>query len=312
MSQFYPYQNRAVRDLAWTCFSPALLHTARLHPTQGFVADANFELTPARQRWLEQLERDALPLLEYLDVRNTTRLGLYFERLWQFFLREDPEVELVAHNLPVADGGRTLGEFDCIYYCHRRNVHVHLELAVKFYLGVPGEPGETAWWGPNTQDRLDLKLAHLLERQVTLGARPAAQRQLNRLGIGTVEREIALRGYLFQPPAEPLPAPAGYNAQLPFASWCHQAQLVTQIAVTAAPQFRLLDRLEWLAGQRAEPQECIAGAALAAAIRDRFSTHPAPVLVAALDAAAEERGRFFVVPTGWPDNCATDTGKTQG
>lgn len=307
MSDFYPYQNAAVRDLAWACFCAPLLRVARLDTGRDSVDDAAFELTPGRRLWLEQLDRDATPLLGYLAAPRITRLGLYFERLWQFFLRQDSEVELVAHNLPVADGGRTLGEFDCIYLCRRRNTHVHLELAVKFYLGVPGAPAERAWVGPDVRDRLDRKLARLLEHQVGLADASAARRQLTALGIGELRREVALRGYLFQPEDAVLPAPAGYNPARPFSNWCRREALAGRLESATDTRFRLLDRLQWLSPARWPPRATHAAAALAAAIDERFALRLSPVLVAALDAAGEERSRFFVVPPGWPDSAPTTT-----
>jgi hypothetical protein len=106
----YPYQTLEVRDLAWACFSPPLMDTARLAVGRADVENCSFPLTPLRRAWLEKLDRDASPLLTHLSVLHSRRLGVYFESLWHFFLAQDPEVELVAHNLPVTSDGRTLGE----------------------------------------------------------------------------------------------------------------------------------------------------------------------------------------------------------
>ena len=159
----YPYQTREVRDLAWACFAPPLLVTRELGVHAAGAGNCAFPLSGGRQLWLEKLDRDATPLLEHLSSIRSQRLGLYFESLWHFFLAQDEEVDLVARNLPVNRDGRTIGEFDCLYFCRRRNCHVHLELAVKFYLGWPTqtEPGDTSlaseWLGPNARDRLDIK-----------------------------------------------------------------------------------------------------------------------------------------------------------
>ena len=129
------YHTREVRDLAWACFSPPLLLSPGLAQPEEAVSNCGLGLTDARRSWLERLDRDARPLLEHLARRRGSRLGIYFEQLWHFFLTEDPAVDLVAHNLPVRADGRTIGEFDCLYYCRERRRHVHLELAVKYYLG---------------------------------------------------------------------------------------------------------------------------------------------------------------------------------
>ena len=136
----YQYKNQEVRDLAWSCFAPPLIRVQQAAPDSN-VRDCTPELSAQRRQWLEHLDRDPSALLEYLATRSSRRLGIYFESLWQFFLREDPDFELVAHNLPVHDGTRTLGEFDCIYFCKTRERFIHLELAAKFFLYCPPAAG---------------------------------------------------------------------------------------------------------------------------------------------------------------------------
>ena len=84
--------NRHVRDLAWACFSPPLLHTQKLADDQHNVANCGLSLTPTRTAWLQQLDHNPGPLLDYLAQQSHTRLGLYFEQLWHFFLAQDPAV----------------------------------------------------------------------------------------------------------------------------------------------------------------------------------------------------------------------------
>ena len=180
-----------VRDLAWACFGPDLLAE---NQRPGWPADGHLPLSEARADRLRQLDRAPSPLLSFLGQRSGGRLGLYFEALWHFFLARDPDVELLAHNLPVKDATRTIGEFDLLYRDLPRERCVHLELAVKYYLGAPGSD---QWIGPNQADRLDLKLDRLLQHQTRLGQHPAARPQLERLGIDGLERHWVLSGALF-------------------------------------------------------------------------------------------------------------------
>ena len=141
----FPYRTREVRDLAWACFSPPLMLTAQLGIDSAGLVNCHLGMTTERAAWLAELDRDPSALLGFLADNTSGRLGIYFERLWQFFLQQDPQVELLAHNLPIHDSGRTLGEFDCLYHCHQRQCDVHLELAVKYYLGYPpSDPGEVS------------------------------------------------------------------------------------------------------------------------------------------------------------------------
>ena len=110
----YQYKTREVRDLAWACFSPALFHSEELSDEGQNIANCGLSLTELRQNWLRALDLRPAPLHEHLSKLHSSRLGLYFESLWHFFLQSDSEVDLIAHNLPIRDEGRTVGEFDCL------------------------------------------------------------------------------------------------------------------------------------------------------------------------------------------------------
>jgi hypothetical protein len=254
-------------------------------------------LTPARRLWLERLDHNATPLLEHLSQAPSHRLGVYFERLWHFFLHQNPDTELVAHNLPVHQDGRTAGEFDCLYYCRRRMRYVHLELAVKYYLAAPGkERPDRPWLGPDTRERLDVKLTQLLERQIRLSEAPAAGPLLAGLGVESPLREIALKGYLFQPLAGALPPP-GYNNENPMNDWLRPGDLADYCATNKLDSFHLLQKMQWLS--RAQVHE--AGSLDREQLHTAIGTHDYPLLVASLDDLGTECRRFFVVPEQWPD-----------
>lgn len=291
-------QEPTVRDLAWACFTPALLHLQ-----QADLGTAAFPLTGGRSAWLQALDRDPAPLREWLQQRPATRLGVYFERLWQFFLHSDRDTELIASNLPVRSGGRTLGEFDCLYWCHQRQRAVHLELAVKFYLGLAtakpsaGYSNGCDWIGPNTVDRLDRKLQRLLQHQTQLSQQPAAQPVLAALHAEKPLREARVAGCLFSPSAAALPPPRGYNTALPLCRWLPLGEWRAE----CGGDWQIIPRLQWLAPLRAS-RHGQAGATLAATLEAHFREGGKPQLVAALDAHGNERSRCFVAADTWPDS----------
>jgi hypothetical protein len=270
------------------------------------VQSCALQLTPARQRWLFELDQHPAPLHEYLTQHPTHRLGKYYEQLWHFFLQQDPETELLAHNLPVQGEHRTLGEFDCIYYCARRDCHVHLELAVKYYLGVNGNSAADVaadaerWLGPDSRDSLDAKLEQLLRRQIVLGDLPEAQPALRGLGITNLEKEIALKGYLFWPRHKQMEAPA-YNAECRHNHWLHYNELEAYCAVLDASSMVMLPRLRWLSKAHCiNRAERIPTDILAQRVAEHFSRDPFPLLIAALNHSGGEQSRFFVTPDRWP------------
>jgi hypothetical protein len=255
------------------------------------------------------LDRNAATLLNHLAQRPTHRLGIYFEQLWHFFLQHDPETELIAQNLAVHHKGKTLGEFDCIYYCHRRGSHVHLELAVKYFLATPLAANNRAfsdwcdWLGPDNRDRLDLKLDQLLERQILLAENPVAKQQLADLGVTDPIKEIALKGYLFEPRDNPPPAPAAYNHDCPMNYWLEYDQIQSHSNELNADAFQILPKMRWLSRASGDrPGELVRAKQLVASVTSYFENDTYPLLIVAVNSDGLESRRFFLTPNHWPEH----------
>lgn len=307
----YPYKTQEVRDLAWACFSPSLMHIGQTNAKAPEVSPCVFPLTTARQAWLAKLDLNATLLITHLSQRPTHRLGIYFEQLWHFFLQHDPEIELLAHNLPIQHQGRTLGEFDCLYYCHRRKHCVHLELAVKYFLRLPPPLGSdlmsacSDWVGPDSHDRLDLKLEQLFQRQILLGDHPAAQYALQDLKINNLGKEIALKGYLFQAPTIALPnaGPPSYNHDCKLNPWVPFDQVALHCDTLHASDYMILPKMKWLSPaycQHAEPK--MTKHTLRNRSAEHFSHSTYPLMIAALNESGCESSRFFITPNTWPQS----------
>ncbi len=263
-------------------------------------------LTEERALWLQQLDSQPDALIHHLEERANRRLGLYFEALWHFFLTQDAQTDLIAHNLPVHIDGQTAGEFDVLYYCHQRQRHCHLELAVKYFLGTSlhaaGGETTTLWLGPNSRDRLDLKLQHMLTRQIQLGDNDAAREVLQQLDIVELDKEIALRGYLFAATTQDTPLPPGYLPGTSPSHWLPVEKLADYLPSQGADTYLILPRLRWLSpvvAAQGEPR--LQAKELRAAVTRHMTQRAAPVLVAGLDSDGRELARFFVTPAQWPE-----------
>lgn len=307
----YPYKNSLVRDLAWACFDPPIVDIAIL--STGRVSNCALALTPEREHWLLELDADPTPLQDHMAKLRSHRLGIYFESLWHFFLQQDSAVDLVAHNLPIRNEGKTIGEFDCIYYCHQRQRHIHLELAVKYFLSVDTHQGMSGqaelpassdlnqWWGPECQDRLDLKVNHLLDRQINLSDHPASKQALSDLGVEELHKEVEIKGYLFQSIENPIALPTGYNRQDISDQWVHLPNLLEYCETMEAARFKHLPKFQWLSPAVEKNKSDTLGASeLEQLMLRHFEGESRPQLVAALDEAGVECCRFFVVGKVWP------------
>ncbi|HKI74321.1 MAG TPA: DUF1853 family protein, partial [Pseudomonadales bacterium] len=128
------------------------------------------------------------------------RLGQHFEALLNTWLADSAAFQLRAANLQVQDGKRTVGEFD--FLVDHDGETEHWEAAVKFYLGT-GDTRELAnWYGPNTEDRFDIKYNRLISRQLQLASDPHAEALLNVRNIHVHRSRCFMKGRLFYPRAQ--------------------------------------------------------------------------------------------------------------
>ena len=302
-------QQPQVRDLAWTLLSPPLLQEAGW-PQRHPLAGSTWVRAPeALATWLEDLDLDPAPLLRWLTKGNARRLGVYYERLWQFALEQAPGVQLLAANLAIREGGTTLGELDMLI-ADRDGVH-HLELAVKLYLGLSDGNGRDPlqWLGPGRQDRLGLKLGHLRDHQLPMSNRPQSVAALATLGITDQQAQLWLGGYLFYPWAQTLAAPAGAHPQHLRGHWVRQRDWAAFADTVGAGSWQLLERQAWLAPARYEAAQCWSPAGFTAwreTLDERTRAQLVVRWIADEHGVGHEVQRVFVVPDGWGPGAPVD------
>ncbi|SDX19677.1 DUF1853 family protein [Marinobacter mobilis] len=285
----------AVRHLAWLCGAPSLICNELTRSLPDHLPENTF-------RRLRALDLQPEPLLDALSRSQSYRLGHYFEELYHFLLTWLLEWPVLARNAAIrSDQGSTLGELDFVVQNPVTNQFEHHEIAVKFYLGVPEHQG-TRWFGPNPNDRLDLKTDRMLSHQLTMSQRPETRRVLAACGVSeTIHPVLFMPGYLFHPIAPALPEPPladWINPRHERGGWLYHSQL----DLFDTRHWTPLQKPHWLGNFRqamATPGELTEQSLSQVALSGR------PALFAKMGKCPQGNGlreveRWFVVPDHWP------------
>lgn len=287
------FQTPAVRHLAWLCQTPQLINSPLSFRPAHWLPD---DLPDKLRHW------DKHPAAGPDVLRETPhyRLGLYTEQLYDCLLRDLLGWTVVARNLPIRSHGKTLGELDFVV----RNPHTgnieHHEIAIKFYLGYPGNQAVgVRWYGPNAHDRLDLKSGRMLHQQ---SQRCQLQETLDALAAAGIAppsvSRIFMPGYLFYPVNVSLPSPATADASHLRGHWLS----LNEAGRADTGNWVVLRKPHWL-GPWSQAQAPDANAVQSVWQEIASSDTPRLMATLAFDAASglwQETGRCFVVPDSWP------------
>ncbi|MEP1896813.1 DUF1853 family protein [Alloalcanivorax venustensis] len=214
------------------------------------------------------------------------RLGQHFENLVAAVLQHSQRYRLVARNVPLRLNGKTLGELDMLVEDRDTGELMHWELALKFYLGLPGGPEERAWPGPNPRDQLVTKIRHLHDRQLTRCDDPVVAALLAEQGWRVGRKVLLTRGRLFHTESGTA-LPEETNPSHQQGTWLYARTLETAGAVIPhdhwhCPRTLSDNRTDFVAAE---------------VLRDYVQTLSSPVMI-----RTESGSITFAAPDSWPDH----------
>jgi len=238
------FSSRIVRDLAWVIASPPLV-TGSHNDTHWWSHDDCLTEFNDCLPILLALDKDPSPLVEHFQQLKSGRLGLRFEHFIAYWLIISPNYELLAQNIQIIEpftnphkkGRHTHGELDFIIRDTRTNKTIHLEVAVKFYLGCPSYEDSFRWFGTNTSDQLGRKVEHLKQHQTQLSDKFDSYLQERDHNID--EKQCLLKGRLFYPMESDTP-PIGVSKNHLRGRWIQSPNNIGEILYP-------IDKKDWLA-----------------------------------------------------------------
>ncbi len=206
----------------WMATRPPLLHA-----NEGCLAACPFE------------QNNDLVSLPY---QGNARLGFLYQHLCHQQFASLPHYQVIAQELPINQAGRTVGAIDFVLHNLQSQQIEHWEVAIKFYILCDG-----LWYGPNSQDRFDLKLSHMLNHQLTMSQHPCFKEQFPQLT--EIKPKLLMQGRLYINPFHHEVTPKqcldfNINPNRVTGQWCFAHQL----ASVGEPLYQL-NKNQWLTGK---------------------------------------------------------------
>jgi uncharacterized protein len=295
------YHHRIIRDLLWSLCSPSLI--AETPESEEWLGDDWFdEIILELLEPLAVLDNDPSAVLTELEQGRDKRLGHIFETLLAHAFRLSQRYQLLARNILIKDGSRTLGELDMLVRDLRENRTIHLEVAVKFYLAINTGEETFEWLGPNPEDRLSDKKQGM-EKQLRRSHSSEARRWLQEHDITIDERHATMKGRLFHPPGSPSQTEPSWINPNHLRGWWTDTKGFQRYCTGNDLVWVAVDKYDWLSPltpndtRQSPPSPDPATMLSRNSLSDRATSHP--VCIAGLrDGYEIERG--FIVPDYWP------------
>ncbi len=283
------FDHRIIADMWWALSSPPLFLSEELVDDFEWVAQGlRNETAEEHLDFLLYLDSNFDLVRGFFEGKKIKRLGLYFEQILACFIDLHPDYELILFNQQINQGKQVIGELDMVYEDKVRNEWVHLELAVKFYLGYGDTEKWSNWLGPNPIDRLDLKMNKLLGKQIHMSLHPALEEMWQKLGRKPDRKRLLLKGCLYYPEGQKANPPQDSYGGHQKSRWISFQDFL--VPSQEWDSFFLLPPLDWLSPISIDGRQ----------IWTMPTTMPnKPLHLAKYGRRGSEKERIFCVPNKW-------------
>lgn len=283
--------NQLICDLKWVVKSPGLLAIAPQQVSWSLLADNYFSNCA---EWLVEIEKNPAILIAFFSSEQQFILGKYFEKLLHFIFKYYDGFSLITVGLQVEKNSRTIGEIDFIYRDLTHHKTIHLEVAVKYYMGYCSSAKHTMWIGPNGMDSLEGKIKKFSTQLSMAGFAD----QLKDFNPSTFERKVLLKGYLFKHIGSKL-MPHFYNQDVLTGRWLYISELGK--IIVAKCKYIILPKWYWLGFYFDHNLEIFTGNEIMEAVSAEIESVGKGILLAKLEGTSNKiETKYMIVPNHWP------------
>ena len=278
--------NVHVRNIYWLLFSPSPIAEYSLDDIPLFPEKWLWKLEKENRTFFEELDVNSTALEEVVDGMKTSRLGLYAEVLLGYFFQHSPSTELVLHNFQLIEDKTTLGEIDFVIQLEGKLIHI--ELAIKFYLGKEPTDQFANWIGPSGNDNLHAKLNKIRTHQLPIAKSDKFKEQTGLI----VESYFLLKGSFY---TKNNFFPSWKNELANFYNFFYYSEFLKELYQNKS-DFLILLRPQWMStGIDPLLEHCETFPTTIEVFRDYFH-HYGALYVFDLN----KKETFFIVADNWP------------
>lgn len=195
----------------------------------------------------ESFQPSSLPVTEHLPPLNfDQKLGHLYEDALAQILEQSTRYTLIAKNQQIITSERkTIGELDYVLLDKQSDLHLQVELAIKFYL-VHQEGYHFKFPGPDARDNYHNKLNRLSSHQLQLTRQDATRELLRKqFEIHQIKPSHLIQGIFFDHiHAEDHPSPPSANLFCRRRSWLHCRELHSHLPKLSTA--RVLPKALWI------------------------------------------------------------------
>lgn len=297
MDFLWGLDNQAHRDLAFLIASPSLLaNTAR---APAISSDKWWNWFVSSMDAIKRDDTSPERLNAFVNTQRRYKLGLYAEDLFLYFLMNFTEYEILAHDMQVFIEKRSIGAFDFILRAKDGTIE-HWEMAIKYFVQYLPSSQWVHFIGPGGKDSLHRKMDKMLGRQILLGDKAPAQKELLEKGIPLPQKKrIVSVGKLFSHLSIPFVHPVDGDPHQPTGCWAYLHQFLEYIQSADKHRWAYRKHPYWIAPILTKSEDTLMNDKNVVKFAKEQEKHAMLSELKKTPNGWEECERWFIMPDNW-------------